>query len=284
MTISFVTEPMQDGHGLVLSDFSTLEEFRSGLAGAIEAARAGAAIHVSLMPPVHPNLSIPLAFKEIVDALRARHAEHLAFSVHLEDEEIIDYLHKYLPAAERPSHAYRLNSTQVVLMMGDITETPVDAIVNAANTELKLGGGVSGTIREAAGGELQYELPRLAASGPIAPGDVVVTQSYGIRSTRYILHAATSLGTEDVVRRGIRNALRTCDAKGLRSVAFPALGAGSGGLPIGRCARLFQEELTAYLTDAGKHLDRVLLVLWTRNDFDVFLMVFDSVEPALADD
>ena len=284
MNITFVTGPMQDGCGLALSACSTLEEFRSALARAIEAASPGSPIHVSLMPPVHPSLSIPLAFKEIVDTIGTRHAEHLAVSVHVEDQEIVDYLHKYMPAAERPSRAYRLNSTQVVLMMGDITESPVDAIVNAANTELKLGGGVSGAIREAAGGELQNELNRLAASGSIAPGDVVVTPGYGIRSARYILHAATSLGTEEVVRRGIRNALCTCDAKGLRSVAFPALGAGSGGLPIGRCARLFQEELTAYLTDAGKHLDRVLLVLWTRNDFDVFLMVFDSVEPALADD
>jgi O-acetyl-ADP-ribose deacetylase (regulator of RNase III) len=231
---------------------------------------------VSLTPPVHPNLSIPLAFREIVDAIGAHRAEYLPFSVHLEDEEIVDYLHKYLPAAERASRAYRLNATQVVLVMGNITETPVDAIVNAANTELKLGGGVSGAIRDAAGSELQYELSRLAASGPIASGDVVVTEGYGIRSTRYILHAATSLGTEEVVRRGIRNALCTCDAKGLRSVAFPALGAGSGGLPIDQCAQLFREELTAYLQARGSHLDRVLLVLWTKNDFDAFVRAFDS--------
>jgi O-acetyl-ADP-ribose deacetylase (regulator of RNase III) len=162
--------------------------------------------------------------------------------------------------------------------MGDITETPVDAIVNAANTELKLGGGVSGAIRDVAGSELQYELSRLAASGPIAPGDVVVTQGYGIHSTRYILHAATSLGTEEVVRWGIRNALRACDAKNLRSVAFPALGAGSGGLPIGRCAQFFREELTAYSTVEEKHLDRLLIVLWTRSDFDAFSEVFDFRE------
>lgn len=276
MNISFVTELMQDGCGLTLSACSTLEEFRSALARAIDAARPGTPIHVSLMPPVNPNLSIPLAFREIVDAIGTHHAECLPFSVHLEDEEVVDYLQKYLPATERPSRAYRLNATQVVLMMGDITETAVDAIVNAANTELKLGGGVSGAIRDAAGGELQYELNRLAASGPIAPGDVVVTQSYGIRSTRYILHAATSLGTEDVVGRGIRNVLRACDAKGLRSVAFPALGAGSGGLPIDRCARIFQEELTAYLTTGESHVDRVLLVLWTKSEFDAFAGVFDS--------
>jgi O-acetyl-ADP-ribose deacetylase (regulator of RNase III) len=227
---------------------------------------------------VRPNLSIPLAFKEIVDTIRACHAEHLSFSVHVEDEEIVDYLHKYMPAAERPSKTYLIGSAQVVLMMGDITEPPVDAIVNAANTELKLGGGVSGAIREAAGSELQYELNRLAESGPIAPGDVVVTQGYGIRSARYILHAATSLGTEEVVRRGIRNALHTCDAKGLRSVAFPALGAGSGGLPIGQCARLFREELTAYLRGSGKPLARILVVLWTKSDFDAFAEAFDSCD------
>ena len=284
MNITFITEPMQDGCGLVLAACSTLEEFRSALVRAIEAARAGLAIHVSLMPPVNPNLSIPLAFKEIVDTIRAHHAEHVAFSIHLEDEEIIDYLHKYMPVAERPSRIYLIGSAQVVLLMGDIMETPVDAIVNAANTELKLGGGVSGAIREAAGGELQYELNRLAASGPIAPGDVVVTQGYGIRSTRYILHAATSLGTEDVVRRGIRNVLRTCDAKGLRSVAFPALGAGSGGLPIDQCARLFREELTACLAAGGSHLDRILLVLWTKSDFDAFVEVFRSFEQNRAGD
>ena len=275
MNITFSTEPMQDECGLALSSFSTLEEFRAALVRVIEAASAGLAIHVSLMPPVHPSLSIPLAFKEMVDTIRACRADHLSFSVYLDDEEIVDYLHKYLPAAERPSRAYRLNSTQVVLMMGDITETVADAIVNAANTELKLGGGVSGAIREAAGSELQYELNRLAASGLIAPGEVVVTQGYGIRSTRYIIHAATSLGTEEVVRRGIRNVLRTCDAKGLQSVAFPALGAGSGGLPIDHCARLFREELTAYLRAGGSHLDCIVLVLWTKSDFDAIVNVFN---------
>lgn len=278
MNITFVTGQMQEEGGLALSAVSTVDEFRSALVRLIESERRRSTIHVSLLPPVHPNLSIPLAFKEIVQAIRTCHAEHLAFSVHLEDEEIIDYLQKYMPAAERPSRTYPFDSTQVVLLMGDITDTSVDAIVNAANTELKLGGGVSGAIRDAAGSELQHELNRLSAPGAVAPGDVVVTQGYGIRSTRYILHAATSLGTDKVVRRGIRNVFRACDAKELRSVAFPALGAGSGGLPIDQCARLFRKELTEYLTAGGSRLDRVLLVLWTKSDFDAFAEVFDSPE------
>ena len=271
-------EPMQAASGLALSAFSTLDEFRSELLRLIGASNPGRSVHVTLKPPVHPSLSIPLAFKTLVEVIQTYHAEQLAFKVHVEDEEAIDYLYKYLPIEDRPSKSVRYGSAHVTVMLGDIVSVPADAIVNASGGGLRLGGGVSGAIRDAAHVGLQQELHRLAAIRNLAPGDVVVTPSFGISSTRYIFHAATTSAKEEVVRLGIQNVLKECKARELSSVAFPALATGVGGLPVDVCARLFRDELAICLAGTDSTLKEVYLVLWTKGAFDAFVKVFDTVD------
>jgi len=124
---------------------------------------------------------------------------------------------------------------------GDLTTFEGDAIVNAANDRLILGSGVAGAIRKKGGPEIQEECDR---HGPIRVGEAAVTKA-GRLPVRYVIHAAV-LGAEpasyDTVRRATRSALAKARELGIRTVAFPLLGTGVGGLEAHEVARIMIEE------------------------------------------
>ncbi len=124
---------------------------------------------------------------------------------------------------------------------GDITTFEGDAIVNAANDQLILGSGVAGAIRRKGGPEIQEECDR---HGPIRVGEAAVTGA-GRLPVRYVVHAAV-LGAEpasyDTVRRATRSALAKARELGIRTVAFPLLGTGVGGLDAHEVARIMIDE------------------------------------------
>ncbi|XOB98250.1 macro domain-containing protein [Deinococcota bacterium DY0809b] len=124
---------------------------------------------------------------------------------------------------------------------GDLTTFEGDAIVNAANDRLILGSGVAGAIRRKGGPEIQEECDR---HGPIRVGEAAVTKA-GRLPVRYVIHAAV-LGAEpasyDTVRRATRSALAKARELGIRTVAFPLLGTGVGGLDAHEVARIMIEE------------------------------------------
>jgi len=140
--------------------------------------------------------------------------------------------------------------SRVVLRKGDLTEAPVDAIVNAANNDLILGGGVAGAIRTKGGPSIQAECDKL---GPIPIGEAVITGA-GKLKARYVIHAASMrLGgrmSEAALRDSTRNSLRRAAEQGLKSVAFPAIGTGIAGFPIERCAVVMLEEIRDHLRGA----------------------------------
>lgn len=125
---------------------------------------------------------------------------------------------------------------------GDITEFEGEAIVNAANNWLKLGAGVAGAILRKGGPSIQEECDRI---GPIRVGEAAVTGAGNLK-VRYVIHAAV-LGDEpaslDTVRRATQSALEKAVALGLKTVAFPLLGTGVGGLPVEAVARVMVEEI-----------------------------------------
>ena len=127
------------------------------------------------------------------------------------------------------------------IAQGDITGFGDDAIVNAANDRLVLGSGVAGAIRKRGGPEIQEECDR---HGPIRVGEVAVTGA-GRLPVRYVIHAAV-LGSEpasyDSVRRATRAALDKARQLGLKTVAFPLLGTGVGGLEPEKVAGIMIEE------------------------------------------
>ncbi|TBH15336.1 macro domain-containing protein [Thermus thermamylovorans] len=125
---------------------------------------------------------------------------------------------------------------------GDITEFQGDAIVNAANNHLKLGAGVAGAILRKGGLSIQEECDRI---GPIRVGEAAVTGG-GNLGVRYVIHAAV-LGDEpaslESVRQATRSALEKAGELGLKTVAFPLLGTGVGGLPVAKVAQAMLEEI-----------------------------------------
>jgi len=163
----------------------------------------------------------------------------------------------------------------IVLRKGDLTEAPVDAIVNAANNDLILGGGVAGAIRAKGGPSIQAECDKL---GPIPIGEAVVTGA-GKLKARYVIHAASMrLGgrtSEAALRDSTRNSLRRAAEQGLKSVAFPAIGTGIAGFPIERCAVVMLEEIRDHLRGAAPlervaPVERVEMVLFDERALEVF--------------
>ena len=139
----------------------------------------------------------------------------------------------------------------VEVLDADITALEVDAIANAANTDLKHGGGVAAAISRAGGPEVQRESDERA---PIGLGEAVETTG-GAMPCRWVIHAATmELGgptSEDIVRRATASTLRRADELGARSLALVAFGTGVGNFPLDDAARIEVEEVRRHFDDGG---------------------------------
>jgi O-acetyl-ADP-ribose deacetylase (regulator of RNase III) len=148
-------------------------------------------------------------------------------------------------------------SASIEVLEADITELEVDAIANAANTQLRHGGGVAAAIARAGGPEVQRESDERA---PIGLGEAVETTA-GDMPARWVIHAATmDLGgptSADIIRRATVSSLRRADELGARSLALVAFGTGVGGFPLDEAARIEVEELRRHL-EAGSGLERVV--------------------------
>ncbi len=162
----------------------------------------------------------------------------------------------------------------VTAIVGDIVEAGTDAIVNAANNELWMGAGVAGAIKRAGGDEIEREA---MAKGPIRVGQAVATGA-GRLPNKAIIHAA-AMGFEDghavgasgeTVRQATIAALTVCNELGLESIAFPALGAGVGGLDLSKCAEVMVETATSYLSHLENHISQVVFVLRNENARQTF--------------
>ncbi len=166
--------------------------------------------------------------------------------------------------------------SKVIIRQGDITEARVDAIVNAANNDLKLGGGVAGAIRAKGGPSIQEECDRL---GPVPIGEAAITGA-GNLPARYVIHAASMrLGgrtTEPSLREATRNSLLRAKEKGLETIAFPAIGTGIAGFPLDRCAEIMGAEVRDHLKGETS-LKRVEFVLFDGPSLYIFQHAFQKI-------
>ncbi len=148
------------------------------------------------------------------------------------------------------------------ILHGDITTMQVDAIVNAANTALKMGGGVCGAIFKAAGAD---ELRRACAPlAPIKSGEAVITAGFGLKA-RYIIHTAGPVyrdgksGEDALLASCYRTSLQLAKAHGLASIAFPLISSGIYGYPRDEALAIATSTIEEFLTQ--KTMD-VYLVLF----------------------
>jgi O-acetyl-ADP-ribose deacetylase len=164
---------------------------------------------------------------------------------------------------------------EIEVERADITKLEVDAIANAANTELKHGGGVAGAISRAGGPAVQEESDRVA---PIGLGEAVETTA-GDMPSRWVIHAATmELGgptSAEIIRRGTASTLAKADELGAKSLALVAFGTGVGGFPIEDAARIEVEQVRRHL-DRGSGLERVVFAVFGEDAEAAFQAAIDA--------
>jgi O-acetyl-ADP-ribose deacetylase (regulator of RNase III) len=152
---------------------------------------------------------------------------------------------------------FRVHLTIISLLEGDITESDVDAIVNPANAQLQLGGGVAGAIRDKGGPDIQKECDKLA---PIEVGQAVITGAGNLRA-RHVIHAVgPRMGDGDEDRKlasATRAALAVATEKGLATMAFPAISTGIFGYPKDRCAQVMMQTVVDFLEAGATSLRQI---------------------------
>ncbi len=162
---------------------------------------------------------------------------------------------------------------EIDVRQADITKLEVDAIANAANTQLRHGGGVAGAIVRAGGRAIQDESDDLA---PVGLGEAVFTTA-GELPSKWVIHAATmELGgptSAEIIRAATASTLAKADELGAGSLALVAFGTGVGGFPVADAARIEVEEVRSHL-DAGSGLERVVFAVFgedAKRAFDAAL-------------
>ena len=140
----------------------------------------------------------------------------------------------------------RVNQTEIIIKQSDITTEDVDAIVNAANSQLQHGGGVAGAIVRKGGQLIQQESDKVA---PVPVGSAVITTGGNLKA-HFVIHAVgprMGEGDEDEkLRNATLNSLRLADDERLQTIAFPAISSGIFGFPIDRCAEIMLANSRQY--------------------------------------
>ena len=162
-----------------------------------------------------------------------------------------------------------VNNSKIRLIQGDITKLGTDAIVNAANSQLILGGGVAGAIRSKGGPIVQEECNRI---GGTFVGGAVITTGGNLKAKRVIHAVGPRMGEgneDEKLKNATLNSLRLMDDNNLKSIAFPAISTGIFGYPIDRCSKIMIATAKEYLS-GNTQVNEIIFCLYTTSDFEVF--------------
>ncbi len=170
----------------------------------------------------------------------------------------------------------KINKTILELTQGDITDLETDAIVNAANSALQLGGGVAGAIRRKGGPKVQEECNKI---GGTYVGGAVITTGGNLKA-KYVIHAVGPRRGEEhedeKLKDAALNSLILADRNDLKSIAFPAISTGIFGFPKDRCATIMLSTTIAYL-EGPTRLEKVVYCLYDQKTFEIFKLTLQSL-------
>ena len=165
---------------------------------------------------------------------------------------------------------------EIIILRGDITDVDADAIVNAANTDLVLGSGVAGAIRRKGGPAIQDECD---GKSPVPLGEAAITGGGDLKA-RYVIHAAAMhLGggvSAESLRNATLNSLKRASESGIKTVAFPAIGTGVGGFPVGECAEVMLDAVMVHAAEYAPDLEKVYFVIFDEEGERVFREVLEE--------
>jgi O-acetyl-ADP-ribose deacetylase (regulator of RNase III) len=163
----------------------------------------------------------------------------------------------------------KVKNSKIKLKQGDITELNTDVIVNAANAQLIMGGGVAGAIRRKGGPAIQEECNKIG--GTFVGGAVITTG--GNLKAKHVIHAVGPRmgegGEDEKLKNATLNSLKLMDEFKLKTIAFPAISTGIFGYPIDRCAKMMMSTAKEYLS-RDTQIEEVIFCLYTSSDFDIF--------------
>jgi O-acetyl-ADP-ribose deacetylase (regulator of RNase III) len=164
----------------------------------------------------------------------------------------------------------KMGKTTFAVELGDITDAEVDAIVNAANSELWMGAGVAGAIKRKGGNVIEEDALR---QGPIEVGEAVLTVAGNLAAT-HVIHAATMerdrKSNAETIAAATRATLALADKHRLTSIAFPALGSGVGGVPADLSANAVLSTVVDHVKQGATSLERILFVLYEGSALKIF--------------
>jgi O-acetyl-ADP-ribose deacetylase (regulator of RNase III) len=171
---------------------------------------------------------------------------------------------------------WTVNGKILRLIDDNIVMLDVEAIVNAANKSLILGGGVAGAIRSFGGSKIQEECD---AIGPINVGEAALTGAGNLKA-RYVIHAVGPVygeGDEDEkLRNAVQSSLRIANEKNVKSIAFPAISTGIYRYPIQKCSEIMLEVTMNFLID-NEFPQLVILCLYGQEAYTVFADTFEQL-------
>lgn len=162
-------------------------------------------------------------------------------------------------------------SGKITLLEGDITQQPVDAIVNAANTSLLGGGEVDGAIHLAAGPELLAECRRLKGC---QTGDAKITRGYNLPAD-WVIHTVGPVwhdgthGEDELLASCYRRCLAIAEQYEIRTLAFPAISTGVYGFPVERAAKIAVKQVKTFLENPSS-VEAVIFVCFNRQTYDAY--------------
>lgn len=169
-----------------------------------------------------------------------------------------------------------IDGKKIRIVEGNIALLDVEAVVNAANKFLKLGGGVAGAIRTYGGPLIQEECDRLA---PIDVGQAVITGGGNLKA-KYVIHAVGPVNGEGNEEAKLASAtlssLRIAKEKKIKDIAFPAISTGIFGFPVEKCSEIMLQAAMDFLrkNDFPKE---ILFCLYGQEAYSVFLKTLDKL-------
>jgi O-acetyl-ADP-ribose deacetylase (regulator of RNase III) len=172
------------------------------------------------------------------------------------------------------------------LVRGDITGVPVDAIVNAANSGLRGGGGVDGAIHRAGGRAIMADLERRYGPGRHCPTGSALVSDAGNLPARIVIHAVGPIwrggsdGEPALLSGAYRTSLDLAAAEGARTIALPSISTGVYGYPLDLAARVAFETVRAWLDEHPDALDEIVFVLFSADSLAAFERARDRTAPA----